>query len=173
MPHLVNMNMLKEHDVRFMRLALEQAEKARAEGEVPVGAILIMGRDVLAAVHNKPVSLNDPSAHAEMLAMRKAAERSGNYRLIGSTLYVTLEPCIMCAGAIIQARVSRIVYGADDPKSGAVESLYSILSDRRLNHTVEVTGGILKAECSEILSRFFREKRITSEKLCGEIPKWS
>lgn len=165
--------MLKEHDVRFMRLALEQAEKARAEGEVPVGAILTMGRDVLAAVHNSPISLNDPSAHAEMLAIRKAAERSGNYRLTGTTLYVTLEPCIMCAGAILQARVSRIVYGTDDPKSGAVESLYSLLNDGRLNHTVEVTSGILKAECSEILSRFFQEKRITSKKLCGEIPKWS
>jgi tRNA(adenine34) deaminase len=132
-----------------------------------VGAVVVQNGEILSAAHNRPISGQDPSAHAEMLAIRQAAARLGNYRLTGATLYVTLEPCIMCAGAMIQARVSRLVYGAADPKSGAVASLYRLLQDERLNHRVEVTGGILEEICAEILSGFFRGKRITSPPISG------
>jgi len=117
---------------------------------------------ILARAHNLPMTRNDPTAHAELLVLRRAARIMGNYRLTGCELYVTLEPCIMCAGAIIQARLARVIFGARDPKSGAVFSLYEVLNDKRLNHQVDVTEGILKNECGEILSRFFRQKRITS-----------
>jgi tRNA(adenine34) deaminase len=157
----------RDTDERFMRLALIQARLAREEGEVPVGAVVIRGGEVLSATHNRPIAGHDPSAHAEMLAIRQAAERLENYRLTDTTLYVTLEPCIMCAGAMIQARVNRLVYGARDPKSGGVVSLYRLLQDERLNHRVEVTGGILEEMCAEILSGFFREKRITSPPISG------
>jgi tRNA(adenine34) deaminase len=149
------------NDEKFIDIAIEEALLALAKGEVPVGAIVTLGDNILAKSHNNTISMNDPSAHAEILAIRHAAKMVGNYRLIGATLYVTLEPCVMCAGAIIQARVRRIVFGADDPKSGGVVSLYSILNDKRLNHTVEVMGGIKKDMCADILSRFFREKRIS------------
>jgi len=154
--------MRRETDETFMRLALAQALQAREEGEVPVGAVVVHDGEILSAAHNRPIAGQDPSAHAEMLAIRQAAARVENYRLTGATLYVTLEPCIMCAGAMIQARVSRLVYGAADPKSGAVASLYRLLQDERLNHRVEVTGGILEEICAEIMSGFFRGKRITS-----------
>ncbi|MDI6776764.1 MAG: tRNA adenosine(34) deaminase TadA [Syntrophales bacterium] len=150
-----------EMDDTFIRLALDEARLAYEKGEVPVGAVLTLGGEVMAKAHNSPISMRDPSAHAEMLTMRKAAEITGNYRLVGTTLYVTLEPCIMCAGAIIQARISRLVFGASDPKMGGVVSLYRLLHDRRLNHTVEITEGVQREACAEILSRFFREKRIT------------
>lgn len=149
-------------DEKFIRLALEEASLAFAEGEVPVGAVMTLGEEILAKSHNQPVSMNDPSAHAEILAIRRAAEKIGNYRLPGATLYVTLEPCIMCAGAIIQARIDRVVFGADDPKTGGIVSLYNILHDKRLNHTVTVRGGIQKEACAEIMSRFFHQKRIVS-----------
>jgi tRNA(adenine34) deaminase len=149
-----------DRDEQFMRLALAEAEKAIQEGEVPVGAVVVRGGEVIASAHNGPVGLNDPSAHAEILALRRAAAAEGNYRLAGATLYVTIEPCLMCSGALIHARVSRLVFGAPDPKGGAVVSLYGLLEDARLNHRVEVTGGVLKEACSEILSRFFREKRL-------------
>jgi tRNA(adenine34) deaminase len=152
------MNM--DRDEQFMRLALAEAEKAIQEGEVPVGAVVVRGGEVIASAHNGPVGLNDPSAHAEILALRRAAAAEGNYRLAGATLYVTIEPCLMCSGALIQARVSRLVFGSPDPKGGAVVSLYGVLEDARLNHRVDVTGGVLKEACSEILSRFFREKRL-------------
>ena len=151
-----------ERDVAFMLMAIRQAEQALESGEVPVGAVLAKDNQVISAAYNRPISTRDPSAHAEILAMREAGAVLGNYRLIGATLYVTIEPCIMCAGAIIQARLARIVYGAEDLKAGGVSSLYSILNDRRLNHSVEVTGGVLAKECGEILSRFFRQKRIKS-----------
>jgi len=150
-----------------MELALEQALLAREEGEVPVGAVLIRGREVLSAAYNRPIGESDPSAHAEMLAIRIAASKLGNYRLTGTTLYVTLEPCIMCAGAMIQARIGRLVYGAADSKSGAVTSLYKLLGDARLNHQIDVTGGILKENCAEILSGFFRGKRVISPPIPG------
>ena len=149
-----------DRDEEFMRLALAEAEKALQAGEVPVGAVVVRGGEVIASAHNGPVGLKDPSAHAEILALRRAAAAEGNYRLAGTTLYVTIEPCLMCAGALIHARVSRLVFGAPDPKGGAVVSLYGVLQDGRLNHRVEVTGGVLREACSEILSRFFREKRL-------------
>jgi len=149
-----------DRDEQFMRLALAEARNALAAGEVPVGAVIVRGDAVIASAHNGPVGLGDPSAHAEILALRKAAEAEGNYRLPGTTLYVTIEPCLMCSGALIHARVSRLVFGATDPKGGAVVSLYRVLEDARLNHRIGVSGGVLAAECSEILSRFFREKRL-------------
>jgi tRNA(adenine34) deaminase len=149
-----------DRDEEFMRLALAEAEKALLAGEVPVGAVIVRGGEVIASAHNGPIGLKDPSAHAEILALRRAAAAEGNYRLAGTTLYVTIEPCLMCAGALIHARVSRLVFGASDPKGGAVVSLYGVLQDARLNHRVDVTGGVLREACSEILSRFFREKRL-------------
>ena len=144
-----------------MSIALEEAISALDEGEVPVGAVVVRGDEVIARAHNGSITTNDPSAHAEMVAIRKAAGAIGNYRLSGTTLYVTLEPCIMCAGAILHARIDRLVFGASDRKGGGVESLYAILSDERLNHSVDITGGVLREACSEILSGFFRKKRLS------------
>ncbi len=149
-------------DEKWMRLALEEAALAGAAGEVPVGAVIVRGKELLAKGHNSPIVLNDPSAHAELVAIRRATAEIGNYRLAGTTLYTTLEPCLMCAGAILQARIERLVFGTADPKSGAVVSLYRIFDDRRLNHAVAVTEGILREACAEILSSFFREKRLLS-----------
>jgi tRNA(adenine34) deaminase len=149
-------------DYDFMKIALEEAQDAYRRGEVPVGAVLVREGNILARAHNSPIVRNDPSAHAEMLVLRQAGEKIGNYRLAGAELYVTLEPCIMCAGAIVHARISRVIFGARDPKCGAVVSLYNILSDKRLNHQVKITEGILSEECGEIISRFFQQKRITS-----------
>lgn len=146
-----------------MKIALAQAEDAYRRGEVPVGAVLVREGNIMAQAHNSPIAKNDPSAHAEMLVLRQAAELIGNYRLAGAELYVTLEPCIMCAGAIVHARVERVIFGARDPKCGAVVSLYNILDDKRLNHQVKITDGILSEECGEIISRFFREKRIKAD----------
>jgi tRNA(adenine34) deaminase len=151
-----------ESDDTFMLLALAQARLARELGEVPVGAVIARGEEILSTAHNGPIALKDPSAHAEMLAIRRAAEKTGNYRLAGTTLYVTLEPCIMCAAAVLQARISRVVFGADDPKNGGVVSLYRLFDDGRLNHKVAFTGGVQKEICAELLSGFFREKRILS-----------
>jgi tRNA(adenine34) deaminase len=149
-------------DEKWMRLALEEARLAEESEEVPVGAVLVRGKEVLAQAHNSPITLNDPSAHAEVLAIRQAASLLGNYRLTGTTLYVTLEPCLMCAGAILLARIDRVVFGAADPKSGAVISLYRLFDDQRLNHAVTVTEGVLKEGCVEIISGFFRAKRLIS-----------
>jgi tRNA(adenine34) deaminase len=150
--------MLTDND--YMKIALEEAQNALDKDEVPVGAIVVREEKILARAYNSPITSSDPSAHAEMLALRKAAASIGNYRLTGASLYVTLEPCVMCAGAILQARIARVIFGARDPKTGAAASLYEILSDARFNHQVEVTEGILKEECGEILSRFFRQKRV-------------
>lgn len=149
-----------ETDEKWMRLALEEALLARESEEVPVGAVIVRGEELLARAHNSPITLNDPSAHAEVLAIRRAAACLGNYRLAGTTLYVTLEPCLMCAGAILHARIGRIVFGAADPKGGAVVSLYRLFDDQRLNHAVEVTEGVHREACVEILSGFFRAKRL-------------
>ncbi|MBP7341871.1 MAG: tRNA adenosine(34) deaminase TadA [Smithellaceae bacterium] len=150
-------------DEDYMKIALEEAAKAAAENEVPVGALLVQDGRILARAHNEPIGGNDPSAHAEMLAIRRACATIGNYRLTGATLFVTLEPCVMCAGAILQARLERVVFGARDPKAGAVASLYRLLNDDRLNHRVAVTEGIFSDACSEILSRFFKEKRVRAQ----------
>jgi tRNA(adenine34) deaminase len=154
------MNDLIGQDGHFIKLALAEARKAFLAGEVTVGAIVVRDARIIASAHNGPVGLHDPSAHAEILALRQAAITERNYRLTGTTLYVTIEPCLMCAGALIQARVSRLVFGAPDPKGGAVVSLYRVLEDSRLNHRIEVIGGVLQEECGELLSRFFREKRL-------------
>jgi len=147
------------NDTHYMNKALQQAEIAAKNGEVPVGALLVLENDREFASQNSPIASNDASAHAEMQVIRAACTATDNYRLTGSTLYVTLEPCAMCAGAIIHARVKRIVYGAADLKTGAVESLYKLLSDPRLNHQPEVTGGILADECGTLLKEFFRRRR--------------
>jgi len=142
-----------------MKLALEQAARAASLGEAPVGAAVVCDGEVVCAAGNRREIDRDPTAHAEMLALREAARLLDRWRLSGCTLYVTLEPCLMCAGAIVLARVDRLVYGATDPKAGAVESLYRTLADERLNHRVEVVGGVLAEPCGQILSDFFRAKR--------------
>ena len=147
-------------DTDYMNMALDEAARAFDEDEAPVGAVVVLNGDVIARAHNAPIKRADSSAHAEMLAIRDACEKTGNYRLTGAELFVTLEPCVMCAGAILQARIKRVIFGARDPKSGAVVSLYSLLTDQRLNHQVEITEGILQVACGEILSRFFKQKRV-------------
>lgn len=153
------MNAGTEEDTFFMRLALEEALRAFEEGEVPVGAVLVRDGELLKKAHNLRESLNDPSAHAEILVLRAAAEVTGSWRLGGATLFVTKEPCIMCSGAIINSRIKRLVYGCRDQKAGGVDSLYTILSDERLNHHVEVSSGVLAEECASLLKRFFQERR--------------
>lgn len=146
-------------DERWMRVALREAERAAAEGEVPVAAVVVRDGRLIARAHNRPIHLSDPSAHAEVLALRRAARRLGNYRLAGCTLYATIEPCAMCAGAAIHARIDRIVFGAHDPKAGAAGSALRVLNHPKLNHRVEVESGILEEECRILLSAFFRAKR--------------
>jgi tRNA(adenine34) deaminase len=146
-------------DARFMQRAIDLARRAAEEDEVPVGALVVRNGEILGEGWNHPIKLHDPSAHAEMIALRAAANRVGNYRLTGTTLYVTLEPCVMCAGAIVHARVQRLVFGATDPKAGAVSSVYDVIGKPRLNHTVEWTGGVMEAECGALLREFFRARR--------------
>jgi len=143
----------------YMRQALRQAKRALARGEVPVGAVIVLGGQIIGRGGNRVVGASDPTAHAEIVTLRRAAQKIGNYRLVGADLYVTVEPCAMCAGAIIQARVERLFYGAPDPRAGAVDSLYKLLGDGRLNHRVEVTAGILDEESRVLLESFFRERR--------------
>ena len=146
-------------DREFMEAALAEAHEAEAEGEVPVGAVVVRDGEIIARTHNQPVGLNDPTAHAEILALRAAAERLGNYRLTGCDLYVTLEPCAMCAGALVHARVRRLVYAAADPKAGAITSRMRLLEAPHLNHRVEVAGGVLAEEAAALLQRFFAFRR--------------
>ncbi|MBC7364536.1 MAG: nucleoside deaminase [Candidatus Aminicenantes bacterium] len=148
----------KKQDEKYMQLALAEARKAREKGEVPVGAVITDGRKVLARGHNCPIKNNDPTAHAEIVALRKAARKLKNYRLPGLTMYVTVEPCPMCLGAIIQARIKRLIYGTADPKAGAVVS--SLKFDlKKANHHLEIVAGVCQEECQKIISDFFREKR--------------
>ncbi len=146
-------------DLAMMRRALEEARKAYARGEVPVGAVVARGAEILAAAHNERETTKDPSAHAELLALRRAAGKLGSWRLTGCTLYATLEPCPMCAGALHAARISRLVYAAPDPKAGAAGTLYNLPADPRLNHTYPCTAGILQAEAAALLHTFFNERR--------------
>ncbi len=149
-----------DKDFHYMGEALGQARIALDMDEVPVGAVLVsVGGKILARAHNASIALQDPTAHAEILALRQAAHRVGNYRLPGTTLYVTIEPCIMCMGAMLQARVERLVFGAPDPKGGACVSLYRLAEDARLNHQFAVLGGVREDECRELLQRFFRARR--------------
>jgi tRNA(adenine34) deaminase len=150
---------MTERDRHFMNLALDVAREAAARGEVPVGAILVENEQVIASSGNSKESEFDPLGHAEIRVIQAAAKALGRWRLTGCTLYVTLEPCTMCAGALVHARIDRVVYGATDPKAGAVESLYQILSDTRLNHRPIVSGGVLAEECGAILSDFFAARR--------------
>ncbi len=146
-------------DEAFMRMALSAAAEAQRLGEVPVGAVLVREGDVIAIGHNQPIIGHDPTAHAEIAALRAAAQKLGNYRLPGCTLYVTLEPCVMCAGAMMHARLARVVYGASDPKTGACGSVVNLFAEPRLNHHTEVQGGVLAEECGTMLSAFFAERR--------------
>ncbi len=146
-------------DLRFMALALVEAEAAAREGEVPVGAVVVRAGEVLARAHNLREATDDPTAHAEVLAVREAAARIGSWRLDGCTLYVTLEPCFMCAGALVNARLSRLVLGALDPKAGAVGSLADVVRDARLNHRIEVRSGVLAQACGDVLKAFFAGRR--------------
>ena len=151
--------MLPAIDEAFMREALDEARRGAAAGEVPIGAVVVMGDVVVARAHNAPIALSDPTAHAEVLALRAAAELCGNYRLAGATLYATIEPCAMCCGAALHARVERVVYGARDAKAGAVESLYRLLEDARMNHRAATLGGVLADEAARVMSAFFETRR--------------
>ncbi|MCX8030593.1 MAG: tRNA adenosine(34) deaminase TadA [Thermodesulfovibrionales bacterium] len=144
-----------DHDYDFMKIALYEAQIAYAKGEVPVGAVLVIEGTIISKSHNQKETLSDPTAHAEILVIRESSHLLKNWRLEKATLYVTKEPCIMCAGAMINARIKRLVYGCSDPKNGAIESLYKIGSDYRLNHQIEITSSIYEYECKEILKSFF------------------
>lgn len=146
-------------DRMFMELALEQARLAEQAGEVPIGAVLVVGGQVIAAGGNRTITECDPTAHAEIVVLRAAARARGNHRLTDATLYVTLEPCAMCAGAIVQARLARLVYAADDPKAGAVRTVFAILNDPRLNHRLEIHAGVLAEESARLLQTFFAARR--------------
>lgn len=146
-------------DLSYMTAALRQADRAAARGEAPVGAVVVAGGKIVGRGHNLREAKNDPTAHAEIIALRQAGRKLKSWRLTGAALYVTCEPCPMCAGAIVLARIRRLVYGCADPKAGAVRTLYRLLEDERLNHRVEVVGGVLERECQERLSRFFGSLR--------------
>ncbi|ABP34630.1 tRNA adenosine(34) deaminase TadA [Polynucleobacter asymbioticus] len=148
-----------ELDQQFMQQAIEQAKLAALAGEVPVGAVVVRDGKVISSAFNKPISTHDPSAHAEMLALRAAAQSEENYRLPGTTLYVTLEPCVMCSGAMLHARLDRVVYGAADPKTGAAGSVFDVFSSKQINHQTSVEGGVMGEECGQLLRNFFKERR--------------
>jgi tRNA(adenine34) deaminase len=148
-----------ELDQQYMHMAIEQAQLAAQSGEVPVGAVLVKDGQVISKAFNKPIANHDPSAHAEMLALRQAALAEENYRIPGSTLYVTLEPCAMCSGAILHARIDRVVYGAPDPKTGAAGSVLDIFASKQINHQTSVEGGIMSEECGQLLRDFFKGRR--------------
>lgn len=150
---------MKPADIDFMRLALAEAAQAAQHGEVPVGAVLVRDGQVIGRGFNQPISSHDPSAHAEMVALREAASAEANYRLPGTTLYVTLEPCTMCAGLLVHSRISRLVFGASEPRSGAVISRSQVLDQSWFNHRVQVEGGVLAEECGAVLTAFFKSRR--------------
>lgn len=159
-----NLNTHSDDDERFMRAALVEAQRAESADEVPIGAVVVHHGRIIGRGGNQRETLNDPTAHAEMIAITAAAAELASWRLEDCTLYVTLEPCPMCAGAIVQARIPRLVYGATDPKAGACESLYEICCDRRLNHRAEVVSGVLAEECAELLQQFFARQRAMGKK---------
>ncbi|MBQ5945993.1 tRNA adenosine(34) deaminase TadA [Massilia sp. ST3] len=160
---------MPEHPVPadYMGLALLEARKAWEQGEVPVGAVVVKDGEVIATGYNQPIGSHDPTAHAEIVALRAAAEKLGNYRLPGCELYVTLEPCIMCSGAMMHARLARVVYAALDPKTGACGSIVDLFAEERLNHHTEVVGGVLADEASQLLKSFFAERRAAARKSSG------
>lgn len=166
--------MVFERDRQFMKLAIEEAKKAEAIGEVPIGAVIVYENDIIAAAHNLRETTQNAVTHAELMAIQEACSKTGSWRLENMTLYVTLEPCPMCAGAIIQSRIPRVVYGARDPKGGAVDSLYRLLNDERLNHECEVIEGVLAEDCGMLLTNFFRrlrEKRKQEKALKNDIDR--
>ena len=146
-----------------MQMALDLARQAALNGEVPVGAIVVKNGEVIGRGANAPIGLHDPTAHAEIIAMREAAQHLGNYRLVDCTLYVTLEPCAMCSGAVQHARVAKLIYGASDPKTGACGSVINLMSEPKLNHHCEVLGGVMADECGAVLSAFFKQRRLTNK----------
>jgi len=150
---------ITREDEQFMRLALDQAKIAEDNGDVPIGAVIVYKNQIIGKAYNQREQLQDPTAHAEIIALTQAAAALQSWRLTGCTMYVTLEPCPMCAGALVLARIERLVYGCDDPKTGACKSLYNIVQDERLNHRLEVTTGVLADECSRLLQDFFQQKR--------------
>jgi tRNA(adenine34) deaminase len=150
------MNQLHE---RFMREALAEAARAADRGEVPIGAVVVDGGEIVGRGHNQPIAANDPTAHAEIIAMRAAGQRLGNYRLMNATLYVTVEPCVMCVGAMVHARIATLVFGTPEPKAGAIESTQRVHEHLALNHRLVVVSGVLAAECVEMMRRFFQERR--------------
>jgi tRNA(adenine34) deaminase len=159
MTGVTGMDTAEAEDARRMELALGEARRAEAAGEVPVGAVVVLDGQVIGRGHNRVIATSDPTAHAELVALRDAAQAAGNYRLPGADLYTTVEPCPMCCGAALNARVARVVYGASDPKAGAARTLYRLLEDARLNHQVTVVAGVRSAECGALLSAFFQKKR--------------
>ena len=153
---------IRDHDpqdTHWMQEALKLAQHAESQHEVPVGAILVLDNEIIGTGWNQPIASIDPTAHAEIIALRNAAHKLDNYRLLNTTLYVTLEPCIMCLGAMLHARITRLVFGAYDPKAGAVQSVFNILDNHKLNHRISYQGGILGTECGVLLSTFFKDKR--------------
>ena len=146
-------------DFHFMSRALELAQWAESQGEVPVGAVIVKDNQIIAEGWNQPIKTHDPSAHAELLAMRDAAKKLENYRLLDTTLYVTLEPCAMCAGAMVHARIGRLVYAAADPRAGAAGTIFNIVQHESLNHRVQITSGVMETECASLLRSFFRARR--------------
>jgi tRNA(adenine34) deaminase len=157
--HTQNSEAALQHDSAWMQLALDQARLAEQAGEVPVGAIVVSEGKIVGAGHNKNLFQNDPTAHAEIVALRQAAEALGNHRLTGCVLFCTIEPCAMCAGAMVHARIARLVYGANDPKAGAAGSVLEVINHPGLNHRMEVTPGVLSEECSQLLKNFFAPRR--------------
>jgi tRNA(adenine34) deaminase len=151
--------MIMNSDEDYMNLALEEAKKAEAAGEVPVGAILVLAGSVIGRGFNQPITAHDPTAHAEIVALREAALRQGNYRLSTATMYCTVEPCVMCAGAMVHARIARLVFGTPDPKAGAAGSIYNVMTDPRLNHRVDVVSGVCEDACATLLREFFARRR--------------
>ena len=155
-------------DTNFMQMALDLAKQAALNGEVPVGAIVVKDGVIIGRGSNAPISLHDPTAHAEIIAMRQAAKYLGNYRLVDCTLYVTLEPCAMCSGAIQHARIAKLVYGASDAKTGACGSVVNLMAEPKLNHHTEVLGGVMADECGAILSGFFKQRRLINKDLSNK-----
>jgi tRNA(adenine34) deaminase len=153
------MTNINKEDEKYMRGAIEAAKIAEENGDVPIGAVIVHKNQMIAKAYNQREQLQDPTAHAEIIALTQAAAAMGSWRLEGCTMYVTLEPCCMCAGALVLARMDRLVYGCDDPKAGACKSLYNIVEDERLNHRLEVTAGVLSDQCTELLQQFFQKRR--------------
>ena len=161
----MEINLDNEIDNRYMKLAIDQAFIAEENGDVPIGAVIVHKNQVIGRAYNQREQLQDPTAHAEIIALTQAASFLESWRLLDCTIYVTLEPCCMCAGALVLARMKRLVYGCDDPKTGAVKSLYNIVQDERLNHIVEVTSGVMAEECTTLLQTFFKRRRIENNQL--------